>query len=132
MIHRRHGCLWLGGLVALIALATGCEKLPNIPPTAVFIVSPVSPIIAGRTQVTFNATGSQDSDGQIARYQWDFGDGTQPEASSTPVTTHVFPRRGGGCVETTYTVLLAVVDDSGDTTTASQTVTVTDPACAGG
>ena len=114
------------GLAGLI-LAYGCEKLPeipNLPPTAAFVYSPVSPIFAGGTLVTFNATGSRDSDGRIATYAWDFGDGTPPESNGGATVTHVFPDTPAICQETVYTVFLTVTDDSSDIGTASQQVRV--------
>ena len=114
------------GMLALVALA-GCEKLPeipNIPPTAAFVYSPVSPINAGSTDVTFNATGSRDADGTITRYAWDFGDGTPAQQSGQPVITHVFPDTSAFCQEIVYTTLLTVTDNGNDTGTANQQVRV--------
>ncbi len=109
----------------LFALAlSGCEKLPNVPPSASFIYSPVSPIYAGITGVSFNASASRDSDGQIATYRWDFGDGTGEQTSNGPTIGHVFPDTSATCVEVTFTVLLTVVDNSGDQASASQQVKV--------
>ncbi|HLA77501.1 MAG TPA: PKD domain-containing protein [Vicinamibacteria bacterium] len=102
----------------------GCEKLPNVPPSASFIYSPVSPIYAGITAVAFNASGSRDSDGQIATYRWDFGDGTGEQTSSGPTLSHVFPDTPATCVEVTFTVLLTVVDNAGEQASASQQVKV--------
>jgi PKD repeat protein len=113
--------------VVLLALAgAACEDLPaapNIPPTATFIYNPVSPITAGETLVTFNATGSRDSDGTIASYTWSFGDGVE-QSTESPVFTHVFVDTSARCLEITYSVLLTVVDDKGDKGTASHEVSV--------
>jgi hypothetical protein len=111
-----------GVLIALAAVS--CEELPNVPPTAAFILSPVAPIIAGQTVVTFNASPSRDGDGQIASFVWNFGDGTAEVTAQSPVTNHVFPDTPARCVEVTYTVLLAVVDDKSERASASQQVTV--------
>src|SRR5881628_1828 len=59
-----------GGALALAAAfaVVCCEKLPaipNVPPVAVFVYSPVSPINSGETVVTFNASGSTDTDGHV-------------------------------------------------------------------
>jgi PKD repeat protein len=117
------------GAAALLACFIGpaCEELPevpNVPPTAAFIHTPVSPIFAGGTVVTFNATGSRDSDGRITNYSWDFGDGTPPVTSDGPTTTHVFPDTPAFCQETVYTALLTVRDDGNDTSSASGQVHV--------
>ena len=124
MSHGTRGRL----LAALLALfAPGCEELPevpNVPATATFIYTPVSPIIAGGTVVTFNASGSRDSDGQITNYSWDFGDGSPPVSSDRPTATHVFPDTEAFCQETVYGVLLTVRDDANDTSAASAQVHV--------
>jgi PKD repeat protein len=57
-----------------------------------------------QSDVTFDAGGSSDLDGKIARYEWDFGDGT---IGSGPHPTHVFEKTGR------YQVALNVTDDSG-------------------
>ena len=121
----------LRALAALLAAPAifGCEKLPdipNVPPVASFIYTPVSPINAGQTPVTFNASASRDADGRIGSYIWNFGDGTPEETGGSPVATHVFPDTAARCLEITYTVLLTVVDDKGDRGSASQTVKVTE------
>ncbi len=114
-------------LAALSVLC--CEQLPpipNVPPVASFVYSPVSPINAGQTTVVFNASGSSDSDGQIVSYTWNFGDGTPEETHSTATATHVFPDTPATCLEIVYTVLLTVTDDKGGRGSASQTARVTE------
>ena len=118
---------WPLMLIALAALAApACEDLPaapNIPPTATFIFNPVSPITAGETPVVFNASGSRDSDGQVASYTWNFGDGVE-QTTENPTITHVFVNTPARCLEIVYTVLLTVTDDKGDRGSASQQVRV--------
>ena len=121
----RNCCL----LLLFPLLIVSCEDLPaapNIPPTASFIFNPVSPIVAGETPVSFNAAGSRDSDGTIASYVWSFGDGTPEQSTTSPTLVHVFADTAVRCVDVTYAVLLTVVDDKGDTGTASQQVKVTE------
>ena len=120
-----------GGAIALMAAlgAVNCEKLPaipNVPPIASFVYSPVSPINAGQTVVTFNASGSTDSDGQVVSYTWNFGDGSPEETHNTPTVTHVFPDTPATCLEIVYTVLLTIADDKGAKASASQTARVTE------
>lgn len=65
--------------------------------------------------VTFDASGSQDDDGQITAYDWDFGDGTSAFGAQV---THTFTQDG------TYVVVLTVTNDEGEMATARQTITV--------
>ncbi len=55
--------------------------------------------------VTFDATLSNDPDGAIVRYEWDFGDGTYANVTSA-TTTHVFTQTQ------IYTVTLVVFDNA--------------------
>ena len=115
-------------LAGSVAASLGCTKLPdvpNVPPQAAFIFTPVSPVVAGFTNVTFNASGSRDDDGRVASYVWDFGDGTGQVTSGEPVAHHVF--QAAGCPTSIYVVLLTVVDDAGDRGSASQSITVSCP-----
>lgn len=111
-------------VAALLCCIAACEELPNLPPSAGFIFSPVSPIYAGQTAVVFNASPSRDSDGSITSYIWNFGDGTPEQTLTSPVVTHTFGDTPATCVEITYAVLLTVLDDKGERATASQNVTV--------
>ncbi len=54
--------------------------------------------------VEFDGTGSTDSDGKVATYVWDFGDGGR---GTGPKPTHVYREPG------TYEISLTVGDDSG-------------------
>jgi len=115
----------LAAFVSLLVLPA-CEQIPNVPPTASFIFSPVSPINAGQTGVVFNASASRDSDGKINSYVWNFGDGTPEQTSDGPVIAHLFPDTPATCLTIIYGVLLTTVDDAGERGTASQNVTVTE------
>jgi 6-phosphogluconolactonase (cycloisomerase 2 family) len=57
-----------------------------------------------------DASASTDADGSVARYRWDFGDGTTL-STADPRTTHVYPRAG------TFRATLVVTDDEGCSTT---------------
>jgi PKD repeat protein len=113
-------------VAVLLLSAVGCQSLPNLAPTASFVYSPVSPIFAGQTSVRFDASASEDGDGRIVEYAWDFGDDTAGERQPGPVTTHVFPVRSG-CLETVLTAQLTVTDDTGLRGFASQRIAIQPP-----
>ena len=88
-------------------------------PTAAFAVPPTP---APGASATFDASGSQDLEGTIIDYSWDFGDGTQPvDAGTDATTTHTFTARGP------YTVTLTITNDSNQTDQITHTVTVDNP-----
>ncbi|MGY5865609.1 MAG: Ig-like domain-containing protein, partial [Candidatus Thorarchaeota archaeon] len=66
-------------------------------------------------QLTFDASGSFDIDGDLLHFHWDFGDGSTG-TGKTP--THIY---GDGGI---YTVTLTVTDNYGGVDTDTQTVTV--------
>jgi PKD repeat protein len=84
----------------------------NASPTASFSILPVAPTIG--EWVRFDGTGSADSDGSIASYQWSFGDGSSPVTG--PIVYHQFGSAGS------YLVTLTVTDDDGATDAFSQSV----------
>jgi len=84
------------------------------PPIASFTYSPSTPV-AGET-VTFNASESNDPDGTIVSYSWNFGDST---TDTGMIVTHTYTAGG------TYTVTLTVTDNDGLSDIASHDVTVT-------
>lgn len=65
--------------------------------------------------VSFSATGSNDPDGTIIAYEWDFGDG---EGATGFTVNHVFRNPG------TYTVKLTVTDDKGAQAIDTAVITV--------
>jgi len=72
--------------------------------------------IVTASSVTFDGGGSRDPDGRIARYDWDFGDGT---SGTGRAPTHVYQKIGE------YRVRLTVTDDSGtERNSASDTMRV--------
>jgi PKD repeat protein len=85
----------------------------NAAPVANFVFSPSDPKI--QDSVYFNASSSTDSDGRIASYSWDFGDGGK---GSGVEATHYYAAAG------TYQVALTVVDNEGATASLSRGVTV--------
>ena len=85
----------------------------NQPPTAAFTSS-----CLGLT-CTFDGTSSSDSDGTVASYAWNFGDG----GTATGATPPPHPYAAGG----PYTVTLTVTDDDLATGSVQHVVTVTPP-----
>jgi PKD repeat protein len=75
---------------------------PDQSPAAAFAVGAAA---AGQA-TSFDASGSSDPDGGIARFDWDFGDGASA-ANGGPKPTHVYGQPG------TYTAKLTVTDDQG-------------------
>jgi PKD repeat protein len=88
----------------------------NAPPNAQFSFGPTDPLTG--EQINFDGSGSNDPDGSIASYEWDWtDDGTYDDTGQMP--THTYSDSG------TYTVRLRVTDDDGTTSTTTQSVTVT-------
>jgi len=92
----------------------GIEEVPN-PPMASFVFSPDEPMVADT--VTFDASASNDPDGTIVSYAWDFGDGNTT-TTADPIITHVYTLSG------IYNVTLTVTDNYGLTDTAADVITV--------
>lgn len=89
----------------------------NQAPTASFTATPTSG--EAPLRVIFDASDSNDPDGTIDSYAWDFGDDSTGLAE---LTSHEYISDG------TYTVTLTVTDDDGATDTATATISVTAPA----
>ena len=85
---------------------------PNVPPTA-DANGPYNGTVG--TPVSFDGTGSNDPDGTIVSYEWDFGDGGTG-TGATP--TYTYAAAGN------YTVSLTVTDDGGATDTATSTANI--------
>ncbi len=89
---------------------------PSPPPTADFVFSPTNPIVA--QSVSFNAALSKPATGRtISSYAWNFGDGGAAGTGVNPSRT--FSNTG------TFSVVLTVTDDIGQSGTVSKTITVT-------
>jgi len=86
------------------------------PPVASFTYKPPNPRV--NETVTFDASGSYDSDGQIVSYSWSFGDGLTGEGK---IATHSYSKEGN------YKVTLTVVDNDGRSSSTSKTLTVLRP-----
>lgn len=88
----------------------------SLPPTAIAYADP--PTGPCPLPVIFDGTGSQDPDGTIVSWDWDFGDGTR---GSNSKVEHVYDRPGK------FTATLTVTDNVGAKSTAAVTVDVSDP-----
>jgi PKD repeat protein len=89
----------------------------NVPPTAVIS----GPGLAGglpQQPLAFSGATSNDSDGSIVQYIWDFGDGT---VAYDAEVTKIYDQPG------TYTVVLTVTDDKGLSGQTWQAVIITPP-----
>ncbi len=71
--------------------------------------------------VQFDGSASSDSDGTIAGYAWDFGDGS---TGAGPSPSHTYVAAAG------YTASLTVTDNAGGTNTATVEVSIAAPASA--
>jgi len=87
-------------------------------PTASFTATP-NPVSTG-DQVNFDASGSSDPEGPIAKYEWDLdGNGSyETTTGATATTTKSYPAKGG------VTVGLRVTDGDGATATTTVGLTV--------
>jgi len=97
------------------------EAKEDMPPNAKFSYEPLNPSVG--SVVTFDASSSNDTDGNIAFYQWDFGDGID---ATGRVVTHQYGSAGS------YTVVLTVIDDYGESDTYSKIVEVSGSGGGGG
>lgn len=100
-----------------VTVTTLDETPENQAPTATFTTA------VNGSSVTFDATGSTDSDGQVTDYLWDFGDGT---TATGPTATHTF-------APGSYEVALVTTDDDGARGFGTSTGAIaigTDPATA--
>lgn len=104
--------------VLMISL-NGCNS--NEEPTASFSADPTTG--GAPLQVTFDASNSEDQDGIIDSFDWEFGDGA---STGGRVVEHSFSSPGE------YTIELTVTDNDGATDSTTQTVTVeeSDPSAA--
>ncbi len=101
---------------------TSTVTIQNSPPTAAFTATP-NPVPTG-TAVAYDASGSKDIDGTIAKYEWDLdGNGTYETNTGTTASTSSSYATVGA-----RTIRLRVTDNTGATALTTQTVTVTNRA----
>lgn len=85
---------------------------PNSAPTAQFSISCVA------TACTLDASNSNDPDGNITHYGWNFGDGG---SSAAKVVEHGYAQAGS------YVITLTVTDDAAATASTARSVTLSSP-----
>jgi hypothetical protein len=97
---------------------SGTGNSENTPPFADFIWMPSSP--KQNQIVIFNASASNDPDGYITLYEWDWNsDGRYEESDTSPIATHSWTQAGN------YSVTLRVTDNNGSTNVKTITVSIT-------
>ncbi|MCS6936183.1 MAG: PKD domain-containing protein [Candidatus Bipolaricaulota bacterium] len=102
----------------VVTIDFGAAEAPRpilFAPNAEFSYSPAQPRAGER--VTFDASASSDSDGQIVLYEWDF-DGDGKTDATGKIVEHIFKSAG------TYSVTLTVTDNDGLKDTETKTISV--------
>ena len=90
-------------------------QLPVLPPQAA-IQGPSQGYVG--EPLTFDASTSQSGSSPITSYTWNFGDGTTARPSPDPVQTTIFNQAGS------YQVSVVVTDQNGQSSSATQEVTI--------
>jgi len=109
--------LLAAGIIYSVSLLQNYYTIPTegvvvLPPVAQFTYSPVRPKPSETVQFTDQ---SYDSDGTVVSWSWNFGDGGT-SAQQNP--THSYTSEG------TYSVVLAVTDNDGNTNSTQKTIIV--------
>ena len=89
----------------------------NVPPTASFTMTPSQGIAP--MAISFDGSASADPDGPLVHYIWNYMDGSLPDTTTAPFTSHTYTYQGQ------YAVSLAVTDNGGLQHTAYQPLTIT-------
>jgi PKD repeat protein len=103
------------------------EDVPKAPltpienklPRALFNYSPLQPEVD--ELVSFDASGSNDPDGKIVDYKWDFGDGETAHGITKSACRHSYSSSGE------FPVNLTVTDNDGDKNTKTLEINVKEP-----
>jgi len=90
----------------------------NQPPIASFTYYPENPLLG--EQITFDASSSYDSDGNITNYEWDFGD-ENITSTTHEILNHSYSEAGS------YEVTLTVTDNEGAMNSTTKIITVYPP-----
>lgn len=109
---------WRGSAVTTASpVVTISAAVPNQGPTADFTATPTNG--TAPLNVNFDAAASNDSDGTIISYAWDYGDG---QTGTGKTTSHSYS------APASYTAVLTVTDDDNATATKSQVIMASAPA----
>lgn len=106
-------CDYFIGDIDYVRLEKGTGA-PNKAPSASFTA------VCNAATGAFNGGASNDPDGDIVRYAWQFGDGSTSDETDDS-TSHVYAQSGN------YTVRLTVTDDDGATATTTRSCRITVP-----
>jgi|GEM_PF-2217321 len=79
------------------------EVVDQMPPVAAFSADPMSGTFEFPLEVDFDASASDDPDGSIVSYDWNFGDGSDSTLAG-PTVSHSYQDPGGGSIAVTLTV----------------------------
>jgi len=101
----------------VVVTLTGCDN--NTPPLAEANGPYTAMMGKGLALVNFDATGSQDADGTITKYEWNFGDGSTPGIGQK--VTYGYKNTGK------YVVILTVTDNCNATAEDTTEVTIVGP-----
>jgi PKD repeat protein len=110
------------GATATTTRSLSVNQGANTPPSASFTAAP-NPATTGQA-VAFDASASADTDGAVARYEWDLdGNGSyETDTGATKTTSKTYATSGS------VTVGLRVTDNQGATATTTRALTVTNRA----
>jgi PKD repeat protein len=97
--------------VSLLVFPAGTANTPPVARASATPSSGIAPLT-----VTFSSAGSTDTDGSIASFSWNFGDGTALDTTANP--SHVYQSAGS------FTAALTVTDNRGAQSTVQVAVTV--------
>jgi PKD repeat protein len=112
--------IWVHGYTSqkIVVTEPPSGQPANLSPTASFDFSP-NPGYT-ESEITFDASGSSDSDGHVVRYDWQWGDGKPDSTTTSPSAKHTYDHMGQ------YTAHLTVTDDRGATGATDRTIQVND------
>jgi PKD repeat protein len=107
-----------GDEVSLMSLSISVQSAPQ--PNQAPVADPGGPYSgASGTAIAMDGSKSFDSDGRIASFSWDYGDGSALGSGSRP--SHAYASAG------TFTITLTVTDDQGSTGKKQTVATISAP-----